>query len=124
MRISDWSSDVCSSDLAGKPAPPRTHSESLARLLEAHREDPALDVQLVPVSIFVGPAPDRASGWFSVLFSENWVLIGRFSRLLAILLHSSNTLVRFAVSVNRRGLIAEAQPDRQSVGWGKSRVGK
>src|SRR5690606_15469629 len=52
---------------AGKPAPPRTHSESLARLLEAHRQDPALDVQLVPVSIFVGQAPDRASGWFSVL---------------------------------------------------------
>src|SRR5690606_17537226 len=36
----------------GKAPPKKTHSESLARLLEAHREDPALDVQLVPVSIF------------------------------------------------------------------------
>src|SRR3546814_11743866 len=25
MRISDWSSDVCSSDLAGVPHPPRLH---------------------------------------------------------------------------------------------------
>ena len=46
----------------------KTHSGSLARLLEAHRADPALDVQLVPVSIFVGQAPNRSSGWFSVLF--------------------------------------------------------
>src|SRR3546814_208443 len=115
MRISDWSSDVCSSDLAGKPAPPRTHSESLARLLEAHREDPALDVQLVPVSIFVGQAPDRASGWFSVLFSENWALVGRFRRLLAILLNGRNTLVRFAAPVNLRGIIAEDLPPERTV---------
>src|SRR5690606_39418155 len=62
----------------GQAAPRKTHSESLARLLDAHREDPALDVQLVPVSIFVGRSPDKASGWFSVLFSENWAIVGRF----------------------------------------------
>src|SRR5690606_7202620 len=66
----------------GKRPPKKTHSESLARLLDAHREDPALDVLLVPVSIFVGRSPDKASGWFSVLFSENWALVGRFRRLL------------------------------------------
>jgi len=48
----------------------KTHSDSLARLLQAHRHNPHLDVQLVPVSIFVGRAPDKASGWFAVLFSE------------------------------------------------------
>src|SRR3546814_10113880 len=96
---------TCALPISGKPAPPRTHSESLARLLEAHREDPALDVQLVPVSIFVGQAPDGASGWFSVLFSENWALVGRFRRLLAILLNGRNTLVRFAAPVNLRGII-------------------
>jgi glycerol-3-phosphate O-acyltransferase len=39
----------------------RTHSEGLARLIAAIEADPALDVQLVPVSIFVGRAPDRQS---------------------------------------------------------------
>src|SRR5690606_12089083 len=53
-----------------KPEKKKSHSDSLARLLEAHHADPALDVQLVPVSIFVGRAPDKNSGWFSVLFSE------------------------------------------------------
>ena len=100
---------------AGKPAPAKTHSESLARLLEAHREDPALDVQLVPVSIFVGQAPDRNSGWFSVLFSENWALVGRFRRLLAILLNGRNTLVQFAAPVDLQGIVAEGLPPERTV---------
>ena len=55
-----------------------------------------LDVHLVPVSIFVGRAPDKQSGWFAVLFSENWALVGRFRRLLGLLLNGRNTIVRFA----------------------------
>ncbi|MDB6164268.1 MAG: acyltransferase family protein, partial [Xanthomonadaceae bacterium] len=98
------------------PQPPvKRHSDSLARLLEAHRADPALDVQLVPVSIFVGRAPDKASGWFSVLFSENWTLVGRFRRLLAILLNGRNTLVRFAPPVNLRSVVNEDIPAERVV---------
>ena len=90
----------------------RTHSGSLARLLQAHRDDPALDVQLVPVSIFVGRAPDKQSGWFSVLFSENWTLVGRFRRLLAILLNGRDTQVQFAPAVSLRGIVNEGRADQ------------
>ena len=93
----------------------KTHSGSLARLLQAHRVDPALDVQLVPVSIFVGQAPHRSSGWFSVLFSENWTLVGRFRRLLAILLNGRDTLVQFAPPVALRGILAEDLPPERTV---------
>ena len=93
----------------------RTHSDSLARLLQAHRADPALDVRLVPVSIFVGRAPDRQSGWFSVLFSENWALVGRFRRLLAILLNGRDTLVRFAEPVSLRETVEEGLPPERTV---------
>ncbi|AKC86850.1 glycerol-3-phosphate 1-O-acyltransferase PlsB [Pseudoxanthomonas suwonensis] len=93
----------------------RTHSDSLAKLLQAHRADPALDVRLVPVSIFVGRAPDRQSGWFSVLFSENWALVGRFRRLLAILLNGRDTLVRFAEPVSLRETIEEGLPPERTV---------
>ncbi|MEN1971651.1 glycerol-3-phosphate 1-O-acyltransferase PlsB [Luteimonas sp. MJ204] len=97
-----------------KPEKKKSHSDSLARLLEAHHEDPALDVQLVPVSIFVGRAPDKNSGWFSVLFSENWAIVGRFRRLLAILLNGRDTLVRFAPPVAVRDIIAEGlEPERE-----------
>ena len=58
----------------------KRHSDGLSRLIMAHRLYPEQDVQMVPVSIFVGRAPNKESGWFSVLFSENWVLVGRFRR--------------------------------------------
>ncbi|RBF90729.1 glycerol-3-phosphate 1-O-acyltransferase, partial [Xanthomonas oryzae pv. oryzae] len=74
----------------------KTHSDSLAKLLQAHRVRTDLDVHLVPVSIFVGRAPDKQSGWFAVLFSENWALVGRFRRLLSVLLNGRTTIVRFA----------------------------
>jgi len=93
----------------------KTHSGSLARLLEAHRANPDLDVQLVPVSIFVGQAPNRSSGWFSVLFSENWTLVGRFRRLLALLLNGRDTLVQFAPPVALRGIVAEELPPERTV---------
>ncbi|MDO5611370.1 MAG: glycerol-3-phosphate 1-O-acyltransferase PlsB [Pseudomonadota bacterium] len=93
----------------------KTHSGSLARLLQAHRDDPSLDVQLVPVSIFVGRAPDKTSGWFSVLFSENWALVGRFRRLLAILLNGRGTLVRFSPPVGLRDIVDEGLPPERTV---------
>jgi len=95
------------------PASKKSHSESLARLLAAHRSDPALDVQLIPVSIFVGRSPDKSAGWFSVLFSENWAIVGRFRRLLAILLNGRDTLVRFAQPVDLQEIVAEGlDPER------------
>ncbi|MGE8231977.1 MAG: glycerol-3-phosphate 1-O-acyltransferase PlsB [Stenotrophomonas sp.] len=91
----------------------KTHSDSLAKLLQAHRANPGLDVHLVPVSIFVGRAPDKQSGWFAVLFSENWALVGRFRRLLAILLNGRDTIVRFAPPVSLRGTVDEGlEPER------------
>ncbi len=102
-----------SSALIPEAGSTKTHSGSLARLLHAHRLRPELDVQLVPVSIFVGRAPDRQSGWFSVLFSENWALVGRFRRFLGILLNGRNTVVRFSPPVSLRESIAEGlDPER------------
>jgi glycerol-3-phosphate O-acyltransferase len=95
--------------------PHPTRSETLSRLADVLRADPDADVRLVPVSIFVGRAPERQSGWFSVLFSENWVVVGRFRRLLAILLNGRDTLVQFAAPVSMREAIldqAELAPER------------
>ncbi len=86
---------------------PASRSETLGRLAELVAADPALDVRLVPVSIFVGRAPDRQSGWFRVLFAENWVVVGRFRRLLAILLNGRDTIVQFSTPVSLRDTLAE-----------------
>ncbi|TAL71361.1 MAG: glycerol-3-phosphate 1-O-acyltransferase PlsB [Rhodanobacter sp.] len=67
------------------------------------------DIQIVPVSIFVGRAPNRESGWFSVLFSENWVMVGRFRRMLALLLNGRDTVVHFSEPVSLRAVLAESR---------------
>ena len=84
-----------------------THSQTLAQLLSTLRTHPDMDLQLVPVSIFVGRAPDKETGWFSVLFSENWVVVGRFRRLLAILLNGRSTVVQFSPPISLRQAMAD-----------------
>ncbi len=74
-------------------------------LVQRAASDPDFDCQLVPVSIFVGRAPDRSTGWFRVLFSEHWAVTGWFHRLLALLLNGRNTWVRFARPVSVRELL-------------------
>ena len=101
--------------LPGDPLRRKRYSQGLSRLLMAHRIGAHQDVQLVPVSIFVGRAPARQSGWFSVLFSEHWALVGRFRRLLAILLNGRDTVVQFSPSVRVRDILAEQLPHERTV---------
>ena len=93
----------------------KSYSQGLSRLLMSHRISPDQNVQLVPVSIFVGRAPARQSGWFSVLFSEHWALVGRFRRLLAILLNGRDTVVQFSPSFPVRDILAEQLPHERTV---------
>ncbi|MGD9582911.1 MAG: glycerol-3-phosphate 1-O-acyltransferase PlsB [Lysobacterales bacterium] len=85
----------------------RTHSEGLAQLVRAVKANPRLEVQVVPVSIFVGRAPARESGWFRVLFSENWSVVGRFRRLLAVILNGRDTIVHFSEPIQLRDVVNE-----------------
>jgi len=86
----------------------RTPNEPLRQLVRSLEGMPERDVQLVPVSIYVGRAPSRDSGWFRVLFSENWVMVGRFRRLLAMLLNGRDTVVHFSAPVSLRSALDEA----------------
>ena len=53
------------------------------------------EVQIVPVVILWGRAPDKQESILKALFSETWRRPGPFGRLLTILLHGRNVLVRF-----------------------------
>lgn len=71
--------------------------KNLLTLLNLERDS---EVQLVPVSIFLGRAPDRSSGWFKVLFSENWVVVGRLRRFLGVLFNGRGAMVRVSEPVD------------------------
>src|SRR3546814_13863841 len=66
MRISDWSSDVCSSDLLGQHRPDLRVAEAEPRRLRAHTRHSAGDAHGPPGSVRLrapaadvhGPAPD------------------------------------------------------------------
>lgn len=82
--------------------------DALRQLLQALEAQPERDVQLVPVAIYVGRAPHRQSGWLRALLSENWVVVGRFRRLLGLLLNGRDTIVHFSAPISLRAAINDA----------------
>ncbi|MEO6967920.1 MAG: glycerol-3-phosphate 1-O-acyltransferase PlsB [Rhodanobacteraceae bacterium] len=86
--------------------------DALRQLLLALEAQPERDVQLMPVAIYVGRAPHRQSGWLRALLSENWVVVGRFRRLLALLLNGRETIVHFSQPISLRAAIDEAAGQR------------
>ncbi len=85
-----------------------TPHEALHQLLHTVRRSAGEDVQLVPVSIYVGRAPARDTGWFRELFSEDWVMVGHFRRLLAMLLTGRGTIVHFSPPISLRQVLDES----------------
>ena len=79
----------------------RSHSEMLEKLVTWVGEDGnGKDVQLVPVSVLVGRAPDKETGLAKILFSESWEVGGRTRRLLSTLVNGRNTFVRFNTPIS------------------------
>ncbi|MEE4639742.1 MAG: glycerol-3-phosphate 1-O-acyltransferase PlsB [Wenzhouxiangella sp.] len=73
----------------------RRHSAMLRTLLERTPADTPSGVQIVPVTVLIGRAPENEAGFFKVLFSENWDLGGRFRRFFTTLVNGRATMVQF-----------------------------
>ncbi len=86
---------------------PRRNSEVLARLVEYCEAHPEAEIQLVPVTVLVGRAPDKADGFAKVLFTEDWEVIGRFRRLLSTFINGRDTVVQFSRPISLRQLLDE-----------------
>src|SRR6202034_1216086 len=54
----------------------------LVQLVAAAADHLQLDVDLVPVAIFWGRAPHKEASLWRLLFAEDWVLVGRFRKML------------------------------------------
>lgn len=83
---------------------PRRQPPRLQQVLARVEENPGLDVQLVPVSVFWGQSPDVESSPIKLLFAYNWAVGGRLRKLLAILLHGRKIRVRFGAAIPLREL--------------------
>ncbi|QDZ29954.1 glycerol-3-phosphate 1-O-acyltransferase PlsB [Noviherbaspirillum sp. UKPF54] len=87
------------------------YSSLMRRLVAAAHSDPAFDVQIVPVSILWGRAPDKEHSIWKLIFAESWGRQRAFRRLFTVLLHGRNTLVRFSAPLSLRA-IADEDRDR------------
>ncbi|MBI4996531.1 MAG: glycerol-3-phosphate 1-O-acyltransferase PlsB [Rhodocyclales bacterium] len=71
------------------------------------RESPREDVQLVPVTILWGRAPQQQDSILKALFAESWRPPGHLRQLMAILLHGRQVLVHFGAPMSLGELVRE-----------------
>jgi glycerol-3-phosphate O-acyltransferase len=57
--------------------------------------DAKFDIDLVPVAIYWGRAPLKEASLWRLLFTEDWVLVGRFRKFLNVALNGRNTVLYF-----------------------------
>lgn len=99
--------------LAGSARERYRHSPLLDRLAEALRAAPGEDVQLVPVTILWGRAPQQQDSILKALFAESWRPPGHLRQLIAILLHGRQAMVQFGAPMSLGDLVRnEADPER------------
>ncbi|WP_166269042.1 glycerol-3-phosphate 1-O-acyltransferase PlsB [Marinobacter caseinilyticus] len=85
-------------------------------LVQLGVEDPTLDVQIVPVSLFWGRSPDKAKSLVKLLLSDTWTVAGRLQKFLIILVHGRNTYVQFGKPLSLSQVVDEYRdrPDQAS----------
>lgn len=76
------------------------HAAILRELLQQAGGQSGLGIQIVPVTVLIGRAPDNEAGFWKILFSENWELGGRIRRLFATLVNGRSTLVQFGQPIS------------------------
>jgi glycerol-3-phosphate O-acyltransferase len=87
----------------------------LVQLVAAAAAHPQFDVDLVPVAIFWGRAPHKEVSWWRLLFSEDWLLVGRFRKFMSVIFNGRNTLVYFGEPVRLREGAQEGLSEPRSV---------
>ena len=90
-------------------------SRMIRGLVETLQENPQLDIQMVPVSIFWGRPVARQQRALTVLFAHSWAIAGRTRQFLRILVHGRNTLVQYSQAFSLRELIDAALGDDENI---------
>jgi glycerol-3-phosphate O-acyltransferase len=84
----------------------------LVQLAELASRERSFDVDLIPVAIYLGRAPEKEQSLWRLVFTEDWVLLGRFRKLLNVLFNGRNTVVYFGEPIALREALADLPPQR------------
>jgi glycerol-3-phosphate O-acyltransferase len=84
----------------------------LVQLAELASRERSFDVDLIPVAIYLGRAPAKEQSLWRLVFTEDWVLLGRFRKLLNVLFNGRNSVVYFGEPIALREALADLPPQR------------
>lgn len=88
------------------------YSARLIRLIEALQQHPDQDVQLVPVTVLWGRAPEYEDSWLKALFADAWAKPNKLKQTLNISLYGRENYIEFHKPVSLRALLETAQTER------------
>jgi glycerol-3-phosphate O-acyltransferase len=94
----------------------RRHPEMLRQLLERADVDDLAQVQIVPVTVLIGRAPDKEESIFKILFSEDWGVAGRIRRFFSTIINGRATMVQFGKPVDVGEVLEETSDTSQALG--------
>jgi glycerol-3-phosphate O-acyltransferase len=75
----------------------------LVRTLGKH---PEIDVDLVPVGVYWGRAPQKEASFLRLLLVEDWALTSRLRKFFQVLFNGRNTLIEVSEPVSLRSLLS------------------
>ena len=93
----------------------RHHSPRLLRIVETLTANRTMDVQLVPVSLFWGHAPEREKSLFKLVLSDNWSVTSVFKRMLALIFQHNHIVVQYSRPISLRALFDGEKDERRRV---------
>jgi glycerol-3-phosphate O-acyltransferase len=80
---------------------------ALVQIIEVLRANPSLDVDLVPVAVYWGRAPQREASWLRLLLVEDWAIASRLRKFMQVLFNGRATLIELDDAVSLRSLLGE-----------------
>ncbi len=88
---------------------------ALTRMIAALHSNPELDIDLVPVAVYWGRAPQKEGSWFRLLLVEDWALTTRLRKFFQVLFNGRATLIEIDDAISLRSLLgADAESQRQA----------
>jgi glycerol-3-phosphate O-acyltransferase len=93
----------------------------LTQLVDLLAENTALDVQLLPASVFWGRRPDKENSLWKIIFSDNWSPAGLVKKIIIVITQGRQLYVQFSPAMSLRQLVDETT-DRERILRKTSRI--
>ena len=93
----------------------QTFPPQLLQLVEALEQQPNVDIQLVPVTLLWGRAPDKEDSWFKLLFTDTWATPGKLKQLMNIGVHGRQSFLEFHPAQSLRELVDYAKLNHPNI---------